>query len=360
MTTTAPARPVTSAPSRPTTRADHTTEVLPLVALDGRPLTLVHVTGRAAPTRGPVLLVHGAGVRAELFRPPTERTFVDALLDEGWDVWLLNWRASIDLDPVSWTLDEAAAYDHPAAVRAVLAHTGATSLKAVVHCQGATSFTLAAVSGLLPEVDTVITNAVSLHPVVPRWSQAKMAGLVPLLRPFTPVVSPAWGDRPTGLLPRAMTTFVRATHRECDNAVCRMVSFTYGSGFPALWSHAHLDDATHDWLRGEFAEVPLSFFAQMARGVAAGHLVPVSGIPSLPSSFVAQAPQTDARFVFVAGMRNRCFLPDSQQRSYDFFDRHRPGRDALHLLPDYGHLDVFLGRRAASDTYPMLLQELSR
>ena len=36
-----------------------------------------------------------------------------------------------------------------------------------------------------------------------------------------------------------------------------MVSFTYGTGWPALWSHANLDDATHDWIRGEFAEVPL-------------------------------------------------------------------------------------------------------
>ena len=56
---------------------------MPLTALDGRPLTVVHVQGRHAPTRGPVLVVHGAGVRAELFRPPLPRTFVDALLDDG-------------------------------------------------------------------------------------------------------------------------------------------------------------------------------------------------------------------------------------------------------------------------------------
>ena len=55
-------------------RADHVTEVIPFPARDGTPLTLVHVTSAVppdagAPDKGPVLLVHGAGVRAELFGP---------------------------------------------------------------------------------------------------------------------------------------------------------------------------------------------------------------------------------------------------------------------------------------------------
>ncbi|HET7326249.1 MAG TPA: alpha/beta fold hydrolase [Nocardioidaceae bacterium] len=357
MTTTMPSRPTTT-PSRPTTRGDHVTEVQPLTALDGTPLTLVHVQGRHAPTKGPVLVVHGAGVRAELFRPPLPRTLVDALIDAGWDVWLFNWRASIDLEPVPWTLDQAAVFDHPAAVRHVLAATGADRLKAVVHCQGSASFTMAAVSGLLPEVDTVVTNAVSLHPVVPRFSSLKIGRLAPVVSRLVPHVSPAWGDRPAGPLSRAMVAFVRATHWECDNSVCRMVSFTYGWGWPALWSHDNLTDATHDWVRGEFAEVPMTFFAQMNTCIQAGHLVSVEGHDGLPASLVSQPPQTDARFVFLAGADNQCFLPQSQQRSFEFFDRHRPGRDALHVIPGYGHLDVFLGRRAAVDTYPLILEEL--
>ena len=62
-----------------------------------------------------------------------------------------------------------------------------------------------------------------------------------------------------------------------------MVSFTYGTGWPALWSHANLDEATHDWIRGEFAEVPFTFFHQMDRSIRAGHLVPVSDLAGLPS-----------------------------------------------------------------------------
>lgn len=346
--------------TRSTTRADHVTEVLPLTALDGTALTLVRVRGRHPATRDPVMLVHGAGVRAELFRPPLPRTLIDALLDDGWDVWLLNWRASIDLEPIPWTLDQAAAYDHPAAVRFVLEATGAQRLKAIVHCQGSTSFTMAAVSGLVPEVDTVITNSVSLHPVIPRFSTIKIGRVAPVVSRLLPHVSPAWGDKPDGLLSRAMVSFVRATHHECDNSVCRMVSFIYGTGWPALWSHDNLDEVTHDWIRGEFGKCPMSFFAQMDRCSRAGHLVPVDDLPALPSSFVARAPQTDARFVFLAGEDNRCFLPESQQRSFDFFAKHRPGRDTLHRISGYGHLDVFFGREACRDTYPLILEELDR
>jgi alpha/beta hydrolase family protein len=343
-----------------TQRADHVTEVVPITALDGSPLTLVHITGRDAPTRGPVLLAAGAGVRGEIFRPPLPRTLIDALLDEGWDVWLFNWRGSMDLPAVPWTLDQAAAYDHPAAVQAVLNATGADTVKAIVHCAGSATFSMSAAAGLVPQVDTVISNGVSLFPVVPPWSKFKIQRVAPLTAKMTPYISPAWGNRTEGWGSKAVTTFVRATHPECDNTVCRMVSFTFGSGFPALWSHANLDRRTHEWLRGEFGPVPMSFFRQMAKSVRAGHIVPDSPLPGLPASYVAQEPATDARFVFFAGTQNRCFLPESQQHAYDFFAHHRPGRDSLYRIRGYGHLDIFFGKHAATDVHPLILEELAR
>lgn len=341
------------------TRSDHRTEVVPLAAGDGAPISLLHVRVRGLePDRGPVMVVHGAGVRAELFRPPTPRTIVDALLEEGWDVWLLNWRASIDFDPLPWTLCDAAVFDYPIAVRHILDATGAATMKAIVHCQGSTSFMMAAVAGLVPAVDTVISNAVSLHPVVPAFSAFKLSRVLPLAMPFTPYLSPGWGKRPRGRFARALRRLVLATHWECNNPVCRMVSFQYGTGHPALWSHRHLDAATHDWISGEFAEAPMTFFDQMRQCVALGHLKKVRDHPELPDDFVAQAPKTDARFVFLAGADNLCFLAESQRRTYEFFDHHRPGRDNLHIIPGYGHLDVFLGRDAWRDTYPLILEEL--
>ena len=122
---------------------------------------LIHVEGPQKPSKGPVLLVHGAGVRANIFRAPVNTTLVQYLIDHGYDVWMENWRASIDFEKNLWTCDQAAAYDHPAAVETVCAATGPEQIKAVIHCQGSTTFMMSAVAGLIPQVTTIVTNGVS-------------------------------------------------------------------------------------------------------------------------------------------------------------------------------------------------------
>ena len=345
-------RPTAIAPSATTD------DVIPFVTDDGRTANVVHVTGATAPTRGPVLLVHGAGVRGNIFRAPVETNLVDDLIAHGFDVWLENWRASIDLPPTEWTLDDAAVFDHPAAVRTVLEHTGASSCKAVIHCQGSTSFMMSAVAGLLPQVDTIVSNAVSIHPVVPRLARWKIVYLTRMVSRLTSYLDPQWGIHADGVVPRAIVAAVELSHHECDNPVCKMASFTYGVGHPTLWSHANLDDGTHEWLRDEFKKVPLTFFLQMDECVKAGRLVSVKGYPELPLDFAAQAPATDARFALLAGAENQCFLPESQERTFAWLDERSPGSHSLHVLPGYGHLDVFMGKDAARDVFPLIRAEL--
>ena len=69
------------------------------MAGDNLPLNLKHLLPPPKPTtaKGPVLIVGGTGVRANLFNPPTAKTLPQMLHENGFDVWILNWRASIDL-----------------------------------------------------------------------------------------------------------------------------------------------------------------------------------------------------------------------------------------------------------------------
>lgn len=106
-------------------------DFVPFASGDGLQCNLIHLQGDRTPHKGPVLLVHGAGVRANIFRAPIRTTLVDFLVCHGYDVWLENWRASIDLPPSLWTLDQAAVHDHPAAVRKVVDETRAAEVKAV-------------------------------------------------------------------------------------------------------------------------------------------------------------------------------------------------------------------------------------
>jgi pimeloyl-ACP methyl ester carboxylesterase len=336
-------------------------EVIEFFAGDGLRLNLIHYAGATAPRLGPVLLVHGAGVRAGLFTPPVETSLVAALLTAGYDVWAENWRASIDLAPNQWTLDQAALYDHPRAVETVLRETGAETMQAIIHCQGSTSFMMAAVAGLLPEVTTVLSNAVSLHPVIPPATLRKFRVTLPSLHRLVDYLDPQWGNHADTLMGKLITAWVLATHHECNNKVCRLASFTYGTGRPTLWRHENLNAATHEWVKQAFGKVPTSFFEQIYKCVLAGHLVGVDHLPSLPQDFgTLPSPQTDARFVFFAGTENVCFLPESQLRTYQYFDHLRPGYHGLHYLPGYGHLDPFIGEHASRDVFPLMLAELEK
>jgi hypothetical protein len=159
---------------------------------------------------------------------------------------------------------------------------------------------------------------------------------------------------------KVISLMVALVHHECHNPVCKQVSFTYGSGFPALWRHENLNEPTHEWLKHEFAAVPISFFKQMGRCVRRGHLVSVKGNKELPEDFAAEAPRTEARFSFFAGEKNLCFLPESQRRSYDFFNDRRKNYHSFNLIAKYSHLDIFMGQDASRDVFPLMVSELEK
>ena len=69
-----------------------------------------------------------------------------------------------------WTLDQAAVHDHPVAVERVVQETGSSRIRAIVPLPGSTNSSMSAMAGLTPEVSTIVSNAVSIHPVVPRLS----------------------------------------------------------------------------------------------------------------------------------------------------------------------------------------------
>jgi len=60
--------------SAPSGAAGLTERVVPFRAGDGFSCNLVNLRGERAPTKGAVILVHGAGVRANLFRAPVRTT----------------------------------------------------------------------------------------------------------------------------------------------------------------------------------------------------------------------------------------------------------------------------------------------
>lgn len=335
----------------------HQFETIEFDAHDGVKCNLKHLISSKV-SKCPVLLVHGAGVRANIFNPPSSNNIVSMLAEEGYDVWLENWRGSIDLEPNFWNLDQVALNDHPAAVKKIVEISGSSEIKAIIHCQGSTSFMISAVLGLVPEVKTIISNAVSLHPVVPKYAKVKLNYYLPFVKLLFPYLNPAWGLMAPDLKSKILRLIVSASHREKDTLVGKFVSFTYGAGWPALWLLENLDEKTMNWIQHEFAAVPLTFFDQIKTCVNRGVLVPVDSQST--DTYLDSKPKTDARIVLFGGEKNLCFHPDSQRNTYDYLNNINPGFHKLYILDKYSHLDVFLGKNAHRDIFPIMINELNQ
>ena len=335
-------------------------ETIEFPARDGFMLNFKHLPPESGVRGEPLLLVPGTGVRANLWNPPTDN-LLKQLTKSDFDLWLLNWRSSLDLPAIRYTLDDAAVLDMPRAVQEVRERTGADTIKALIHCQGSCAFMMAITAGLLPDVSMVISNSVALHPVMPWQARLKLPLAVAFLNhERVSGINPQWGIHAPRLLPKLLNVFVQATHHECDNAVCKQTSFMYGYGHPTLWRHENLNSATHEWIKGEFGQVPMSYYGQIADSSAAGEMVSTGKYRELPPLFTADAPRTDARFVFMTGDRNQTFLPIGMGRTFEYFERHAPGRHTFQKFADYGHLDIFLGEDAGRDVFPFILDELRK
>jgi len=341
-------------------------EIIPLPVKDlSFPLNLHHIriADRDPGPNGPVLLAHGAGVRAEMFYgQPQRETIVDHLLERGYDVWLLNWRGSIDLPNVSYTLDEVARFDHPAAVQKVYEVTG-KKLRALVHCQGSVSFMMAAVAGLLPtDPDTgeqlvthVVSSAISLFFEVPDRTWLKQRAMMPLVRRLGTGADPQWGIRAINAAGAALARVSRSAERPCGNVPCQVASYIYGAGWDVLLCHDNLDDDVHAWTARELGYTPFSLIGQVAESCRYGHIVPAQPREARsPATYVELEPRIEGvRFTLLGCTRDTMFEPAGQQRTATFLAG--AGLEADYVpLEGYGHMDAYWGKDAATDVFPSI------
>jgi hypothetical protein len=341
-------------------RTDLCRRIVPFKTDDGLTLNLHQIRRDVAVAGRPVLLVGGLAMRANAFYgPASQRTLVDALVDEGRDVWVENWRTSIDLPQSDYTLDEAAAYDHPAAVGKVCELTSTDRIDAVAHCMGSASLTMSIVAGLVPELERVVSSAVSLHIRLAALSRWRLALALPVGSFIMPGVDPQWAARaPTPASAAVVRGGVLQMRRNYTDPLVAATTFIYGGKPEALWMRANMDADTLAWTAREFGYAPLSVFRQIRRSSRAGHLVHVSSLAGLQEDPLDAKPPAHTRITFLAGDQNRFFLPSGQLASFEHFDAMKRGFHQFCELKGYSHFDVLVGRGASRHVFPEILKGL--
>lgn len=338
------------------------TETHTVTTPDGVELLLTRVRGGK---KGPVMLVHGAGVWSGMFALPTiEENFVQYLAKREYDVWLLDWRASIRLPLRQFTLDDAAEHDFPAAIAKIREVTKAATVQAVTHCAGSIAFFMSLAAGYLEDVRCVTASQVALHYDAPPVTDWKSALRVPGMIDAVGIDYLSATEAPEHPIFQALLTkAVDVAHHECDSSVCHRITFLYGH----LYRHEKLDKETHARLDEQFGKCAVLPFRHLAQLVRQGYASKFDyGEEGNLQRYASEKPPTYLKpehlripITFVSGEKNACFLPQSTLATFDWLrDAHGDALYKRRVVPGYGHIDGFMGSRASREVYPHFIEQL--
>lgn len=321
------------------------------------------------PSDDVVLLIHGLTTSTDMFVMPEHYNFVSYLLDHGYpDVWSLDFRMSnrhsYNMRRHSYTMDDVAMYDFPAALAVIREQIGDRRLHVVCHCLGAVSFMMSLFGGAVSDVSSVIANSVALTPRVPRWSELKLK-----VAPFmvehllsVPYLDPRASEDPGWTRGRIFSAAVSKFHQECDVPACHMLSMMWGTGWPALYEHENLDPVTHARGGDLYGPTSMNYYRHVRKMVEAGNTAvkydPMdTRFASLPDNYFERAREIETPVLFMTGADNKVFT-DSNIECHRRLERLVPGRHQLHVFPGYGHQDPFMGKHNDRDIFPRLVEFL--
>jgi cholesterol oxidase len=272
-------------------------------------------------------------------------------------VWLFDYRASTVLPAhrERYTADDVARHDFPAAIERVCAVTGKTAVQVVAHCFGAVGFTMAMLSGL-EGVRSAVISQISTHVYTPALARIKTGLYIPEVLDALGVDSLTayvdrhadWKDR---LLDAALRLYPVDAEERCTSKVCRRIEVVCGS----LFEHDQLNTATHDALHEIFGDAPITSFEHLARLSRTHHLVAADG----SEIYMDKLSRLAIPIAFVHGAENACFLPRGTEETVAALSQaNGAALYRRHAIPDYGHIDCMLGKAAARDVYPHIVEHL--
>lgn len=218
-------------------------------------------------------------------------------------------------------------------------------------------------AGTVTGVRSMILNSVALTPAVPRWSAFKLAW-GPLVSDLLGIeyFNPSWRRQPGWSVGKLIACAADLMHRECDSPECHMLSFMWGSGRPGVFNHANIADETHARLGDLFGGTAVHYYCHVLKMVRSGNAAVKfdPGNPryqALPDNYLQRAGNIAAPIFFMQGQDNHVFA-DSNVRCYKHMEKLAPGRHSLRVFPGYGHQDIFMGKNAAKDIFPYVVEFL--
>jgi cholesterol oxidase len=346
---------------------------LELRTRDGAAISLTEY--RPAPPGQPqpaehVILAPGLCMSSAMFTVnTTEHNLADVLRDEGYGVWLFDYRSSPDLmrhygrANVSFPLDSIAREDWPTALDALRKRIGPDApLHAVGHCVGSLSLLMALAYGSVDGLQSAVCMQFLMDIETGGWGRLKARiGLAWWLRALSihRLVEDGKATVPNRFLDAILRTSQYATgaiiapEERCSNVVCRWLYAIFGP----THRHCQLNDATHEEMRRLFGFAPVEVMQQISQIILAGRVVDDHGndVYLRPDNLKRMA----LPIQFIVGRDNALFRPETSRKTYDRLVKANPDVPYKWVeIPGYGHLDCVIGRHADVDVYPHIVKHL--
>jgi pimeloyl-ACP methyl ester carboxylesterase len=320
--------------------------------------TAVRLTRYKFGTKGPLILAPGYGNAARAFAIDTvPKNWVQYLGEHGYDVWLLDYRASPDLPSsfTQFTVDDIATRDWPAAVDTVRRETGQDQIQAMGHCVGGLSLFMA-IGGGMEGLRSATFSSLAGHPIPTPGNQArawarlatifKLLGIKGLNTDYDPT---RWDGK---LIETVMK--VAPFRHIYDNPVARRIYFIYGD----VYDYENINQPTMEQaVPSFFGNGNITFFEHISLMIRASAARDARG----RDAYLANLDRFKFPINFITGEHNKMFVPKGLQRTYDTLRRaHGPQDYTHHVISDYAHLDLWLGTNAERDVWPTALAELEK
>jgi len=302
--------------------------------------------------------VHGLGVSSLAFSTDLiDTNLTEYLYAYGYDVWLLDFRSSIELPyaTTQYTADDIALYDYPAAVKTIIDLTGAANIQVIAHCYGAIAFNMAMLSGL-QGVRSAVCSQVGSHFSTSTISRIKsgihldalLADLgIKSLNLYTDTHSD-WLNR---MFDKGLQLYPTQQEEHCNSPVCHRITFLYAP----IYEHDQLNALTHDNVHELFGVASISNFEHLGKMTRAGKIVNAKG----EDVYLPHVERMAIPIAFIHGSENELWLPDSTRQTYNWLcEANGKQLYSRYLIPHYGHIDCIFGKNAAQDVYPIMLKHL--
>lgn len=323
-----------------------------------------------------LFMIPGASVDHQIYALPTiECNAVNYFTRAGYRVYISVHRiCALMVAQNNWTTFDSR-LDIKACLEKIRKDNGEKPVYTIAHCMGSVAFSTGLLDGTIPAswISGITCSQVFMNPIWNTMNMIKiMAFPIPLDKIYK-LLCGSWFSCSTGhddsYIQKALNELLRLMPDErkeiCNNASCHRVTLTFGR----CWNHANLNEATHRQMDRFFGGVNMTLLhLLMKQGYDGGVMTNGPLFERLDTEENIRRLRNIPFLLFV-GRDNAVLSPMATERTYEvlcdtFGTRDTRDNDGLQykrrVVPNYGHLDCWMGRNAYKDVYPFVREEVDR